>query len=569
MAQINEYTPETNAQGAVGGVSPNLEAVSLFGRGVEHVGAALEEAGAVIHRREAQQEVSEVYGQFAQARANWNVTLKQRLKDGTLDPDKFDQEYASFVNKAGESVKTAEGKDFFNRQANRLGATLMQNAIIGKAQVDGEKAYQDISQGVNVHIANLFTHPDQAPDAIDATHELIAAKQKDGTLNPEQAIRLQKEMIPQLAEAAVKGFSDQDPGKDESGAEHANLGKQFLDKGGFAEYLNEPQRAALYRYADQADNRRRIDGERAETTAHRLLEKQGQNYMDTNANRVLNGSYSLKELQSAPLTFQQKEYIQAKVRAQNAQEVATDPRRFTNVYNKVIHGDITSRDQLVAEFDKGGLAPSTMDHLMHEIDSTPEGHLVKGMQKTVDKDLQGLRFKGAGGAYTTAGDVFYTNAQTAIYQARQQANAQGITDRQYYSNTNPKDPTSWVAIKNQFLAGMTDRASIGANEAMGKATDQDYGTMRFSTSPTKEIPPKAEPAPPPSVETPKTAPSDDLGFIKDSLGLTESPEAKQRRLKGEAAFKAKHPGYVPSSSPKESMWKPGESAADVLKRLGK
>ncbi len=487
MPQINEYQPDAGAQGAVGGVTPNLDSVSLFGRGVEHVGAALSEASDVVHRRQAQEEVSQVYGQFAQARADWNIKVKQRLKDGTLDPDKLDQEYADYVNKAGDNLQTAEGKDFFNRQANRLGGTLMQNAIIGKAKIAGEQAYSDISTGVNVHVANLMSHPEQVDDALGATEELIAAKQKDGTLTPEQAIQAKRQLLPEIAMGSLKGLAEQDQGVDENGKPYENLAKQSLDKGHFAEYLNEQQRSSMYQYARAAETRKETDKERETATAHRMLEKQGNDYMDQNSNRILNGTYSLKELQTAPLTFQQKEYMQAKVKAQAMDESRTDPNRFKNVYSNIINGNITTRDQLAAEFNKGGLAPATMDHLTHELDATPEGHLVKSMQKNVDREAQDLRFKGPGGVYTQAGDAAYTNFQTELYQERQKAQAQGISDRQFYSNTNPKDPTSPTAILNKYRLNMMDRTRIGAEEATGQSGD---GSIRYSNSPTKEIPPQ-------------------------------------------------------------------------------
>lgn len=510
MPQINEYLPESNAQGAVGGVTPNLEAVSLFGRGIEHVGAGLEEVGNVIHKRQAQSEISQVYGQFAQARADWNIKLKEQLKDGSLDPDKFDQDYADYVNKAGDGIQTAEGKDFFNRQANRLGGTLMQNAMIGKAKIAGEQAYADISQGINVHVANLMSHPSDVSEAIDATQELIAAKQKDGTLSPEQAIAAKRQLLPQLAEAAMKGHAEEDPGTDATGKPLPNIAKQLLDKGAFAEYLNEPQRAALYTYARQADERRRVDSDRAEITAHRNLEKQGLDFMDQASNRILNGQFSLKELQSAPLTFQQKEYLQAKVKAQNAQEVATDPRRFTNVYGKMLDGDITTRGQLIEEYHKGGLAPSTMDHLMHELDATPDGHIVKNMQKQYDKMAQELRFKGVGGVYTQAGDAAYLGFQTELNQARQLANSQNISDRAFFSNQNPKDPLSPVAILNKYRMSALDRARTGAEEAVSQANGQSSGVVKYSTSPTKELPPPTygpERAPEVQPESAPSAPS--------------------------------------------------------------
>ncbi len=601
MPQINEYQPEVQAQGAVGGVSPNLEAVSLFGRGVEHVGAALNEASDVIHKRQAQEEVSQVYGQFAQARADWNVKLKQRLKDGTLDPDKFDQEYADYVNKAGDSIQTAEGKDFFNRQANRLGGTLMQNAMIGKAKIAGEQAYSEISTGINVHVANLMSHPEQIDDALGSTQEIIQAKQKDGTLTPEQAIQAQRQLLPQLAEAAVKGLAEQDQGVDEKGKPYENLAKQSLDAGHFAELLNEPQRAALYQYARAAESRKEVEKDRVETSANRLLQAQGQDYMNKNGNRVFDGSLSVKEVMAAPLTFQQKEYMIGKIRAQSMDESRTDPKRFVEVYKKYLNGEMTTRDQVTAEFMKGGLAPATADHFNSLIDNTPMGHAVKSMENQFDKMAQGLRFKGAGGAYTQAGDINYVNYNMEVAQARQTAQAQGIDARAFYSNTNPKDPLSPIAILNKYRLNMIDRATIGANEAIGQVTGQGgSGQIRYSNSPTGEIPPPAQapanlPPPAPEEQAPPQAPEgtaaskqkggegayalEQLGLAGPSVDAERAAQDKQRAdnraaMKGDIKAKSVNlpAGEVPPESnkpnPANSLRKPGESIEAYSKRMG-
>jgi hypothetical protein len=544
MAQINEYQPETNAQGAVGGVTPNLEAVSLFGRGVEHVGAALTEAGDAVHRRQAQQEVSQVYGQFAQARADWNIKLKERLKDGSLDPDKFDQEYADYVNKAGDGIQTAEGKDFFNRQANRLGGTLMQNAIICKAKIAGEQAYSELSSGINVHVANLMAHPDQVDDAIGSTEELLSAKQKDGTLSPEQVIAARRQLLPQLAEAAVKGLAEQDPGVDANGNPLENLAKQSLDKGHFAELLNEPQRSALYQYARAADNHRETDSTRAEKTAHRVLESQGNEFMDKNANRIIMGDMSVKEVMAGAGTLQQKEYMINKIKAASMDETKTDPKKFASVYGSIVNGDITTRAQLVDEFNKGGLAPATMDHLMKEIDSTPDGHMVKNMQKNLDKMAQGLRFKGPGVGFTAAGDAQYTMFQSDIFQARQAANQQGVSDRAFFSNSDPKDPNSPIAILNKHRLDWSSRLNAGMQEMQGAAMgQQDAGAIKYANPITKEIPPPQAPGPQPQAEAPQE-PVGQSNIPGPNVGGIQFPKASAPTPKSRTVFDP-HPNDTP------------------------
>lgn len=493
MPQINEYQSQIDAQGAVGGVTPNLEAVSLFGRGIEHVGAAVGEAADVMHRREAQAEQSQVFSQMAQARALWNSKLKERLNNGTLDTNQFDQEYADYINKVGENLSTAEGKDFFNKSANRLGGTLMQNAIAGQAQIAGQKAFDDVTRAANTYSSTLMEHPDQFKDVHDEVQTMIAGQDQ---LNPIQKRRLAEALLPKLAEGAVRGWAMQDPGNDDNGTPHENLAAQMLKQGGFDEYLDTNQKTKLLAFAREQDHLRTLGDIQQETTKNRKLQAMGQDYMDQNANRILSGDYDLKELNMAPLTMQQKEYIQAKVKAQVKGEVTTDPRRYNDVYSKIINGDYTSRDQVAAEFNKGGLSPDDADKLQRKIDMTPEGHLLKQNIKQIDKEAQqSLRFK-FGGGYTQAGDEAYHNFQKELdSQAQQFVDTGKGTIRDFYSNQPANAPTNPVNILNRYRVGAAEQMRLGAQEMISRQTGQGSGAVQYSTSPTKEIAPAVLPKP--------------------------------------------------------------------------
>lgn len=587
MPQINEYQSQVDAQGPVGGVTPNLEAVSLFGRGVAHVGAAVGEAADIVHRREAQAEQSQVFGQMAQARALWNSKLKERLNDGSLDTNKFDQEYADYVNKIGENLSTAEGKDFFNKSANRLGGTLMQNAIAGQAQIAGQTAYDDITKAANTYSSTLMEHPDQFKDVHDEVQTMIAGQDQ---LNPVQKRRLAEALLPKLAEGAVRGWAMQDPGKDDNGNSHENLATQMLKNGGFDDYLDTNEKTKLMAFAREQDHLRTLGDIQQETTKNRQLQAKGQDYMDQNANRILNGSYNLQEMNAAPLTIQQKEYIQAKVKAQVKGEVTTDPRRYNDVFGKIINGDYTSRDQIAAEYNKGGLSPDDADKLQRKIDMTPEGHILRQNIKQIDKEAQGLRFK-FGGAFTQAGDEAYHNFQKELdAQAQQFVDTGKGTMRDFYSNQPTNSPTSPLNILNRYRLGAADQMRIGAQEMIQNQTGKQSGGVQYSTSPTKEIipPPTIGPTPPSADSTPPAPKTQESGFfdrmndnrgggeldsVIKAVGLDSESIAKtaaendvrrQKQFAGTQAILGSQ-----RANPKDDAIQPGESLSDYLKRKNK
>jgi hypothetical protein len=547
MPQINEYEPQVGAQGAVGGVTPNLEAVSLFGRGIENLGRSFQEAGDVIHRREAQEETSKIYGQFAQARADWNINLKKRLNDPNFSADQFDQEYADYINKAGENIKTAEGKDFFNRQANRLGGELMTKAVTQTAQIAGEKAFQAISGAVDVHVANLHGNPEDGPHAIDATNELIAQKLKDGTIDRVTAMKLQNQLLPQLAMASVKGYAEIDPGKDDSGKPHENIAKQFLDKGGYKEFLNDAQRTHLYEEARAADNRRRIEGDRLETDAIRQRQKDGQDYMDSNAPLILSGKLSTKAIMQAPGTLQQKEYMLNAIEKINKQESITDKKVYNSTYRSILSGDITSKDQLHAMVLDGlQIAPHDVDYLEKKIDSSPDGMVIKKMQKSFDKMIdKSFNLKGFGEAPMVGAGAAAADTRMELMNTEKAFIDAGGTARAFWTNTDTKDPLSPYAVLQRHQINLPEMLKMQTEEMHSQITGLNNGieVNRYSNSPTKDLPPEPLPVHGPATPTVEVTPATEAPSIETAPSVfdehpNDTPEVKANRARNKATFEA-------------------------------
>src|SRR4029077_21104643 len=125
MPQINEYgAPEVAAQGPVGGISPNVEEMGALGRGIENLGTAVSQGSEMLHCREAQKETSNVYSRINALRVTQTEYLQQHASSPKFDIDDFKSKFADQVNQIGETLNTAEGKDYFERQSARLGGSL-------------------------------------------------------------------------------------------------------------------------------------------------------------------------------------------------------------------------------------------------------------------------------------------------------------------------------------------------------------------------------------------------------------------------------------------------------------
>ena len=111
MPELNAELPQVEAQGGIGAVSPNLEAVSApLEEGVEKLGGQMEQTSDVFYRRQSQQEVSQVYADMAQARETWNDNLQDAARTRDIDPDEFKQKMSDAIQPIGDNLSTAAGQ---------------------------------------------------------------------------------------------------------------------------------------------------------------------------------------------------------------------------------------------------------------------------------------------------------------------------------------------------------------------------------------------------------------------------------------------------------------------------
>lgn len=268
MAEFNPVLPGQEAQGAVGALSPNIEAVTQPGRAFQHLGSDIEQSVDFIHRRKAQEEVSNVYSDIADARARWSDEVNQGLASGNFDMDKFKDGYQQDVGKIGENLETPEGKNFFNRQQARLQGTLLQRAAHVQATIKGREANENFMDGVTQDSNTAMNNPEQFPDLIDGSEEVMQSMVGTDGIAQTDLPKLRKKMQGMIAEGAAKGWAQREAPPNADGTPGENPLLQLLkqrDENGqnvFDKYLNADQQASLMKYAKQQDEGRYAEKER-------------------------------------------------------------------------------------------------------------------------------------------------------------------------------------------------------------------------------------------------------------------------------------------------------------------
>lgn len=504
MAEINSDLPQVETQGGVGGVSPNLEAVTSLGRGMESAGEKISEGGTLLYRKSAQEETANVYADMAAAREKYTDNLNNALQTGDLDTDQFAQQLKEDTDKIGSNLSTRDSQNFFERQQARLTGAMLLKASHVSGQIAFNNSIDNLTQGTN-SMANIARKdPSQFPDLIDQSEEMLNTSVENKQLPAGMEERYRKQFHAQIAYGAGLGLAEMDPGKNPDGTPKENMLTGTLkrldpsdtaDSSNLNRYLSPQQIEGLQSHARQMDLARSAQEGQVLANQEKLLRAKGQVYLDQNSAAIMNGQMDPQNIIKNPnLTLEQKHMAVSMIQAYAKNEVKSDPSYVNDVENQIIHGDISSRDELVKAYDSGKMSGDDFWKLSRKIDETPDGKIVQGNRKLIYQMAdQSLRFKGVGGAYTEAGDTANYNFRQELDAKAQQFVQQGKGSlRDFYSNHNPKDPDSPINILNKYRLSPMDKARTGAQEAIDQANGQASKGIQYSTSPTKDIPQPAQ-----------------------------------------------------------------------------
>lgn len=375
MPRIQEYLPEVEAQGPVGGLSPNIEQDTMYGRGVEkfasEVGAGVE----YLHRRQEQSETSEAYATAAQARVEFNSDLQDKINNGTLDIDKLKEKYTDWVSKQSESYSTPAGRNFFNRQAARLGGQLLRTAGKGQALIAGRNAVADLQNAVGSNTNVLENDPSQFGDIYDSSLEYLHQKASEGTIHAADIPKYEKEIGLELSKATIRGYAKVDP----------ELAKQHLEHGSFDEYMNSDQKRGMYAEVHQFQTAKDIEAERAQKLMKAAQNEAFEKWGNDNLPKLVKNSLSTKEILASPGTWEQKERWLTMARSAQKENSQTDPAFLNGLYKRMFLPDndpkkITDPAQLQQYVGKG-ISPHDYAAATSWFDKTPQGQAMNTNRK--------------------------------------------------------------------------------------------------------------------------------------------------------------------------------------------
>lgn len=382
MPQIQEYLPQQAAQEPVGATSPNIELAGATGRSIENVGNAISEGGELLHRRSVQEEQSNLYADFADRRADQTQKLQSQIQDGSLDIEKFQDEYDQSTQDTFDKVSTPEGRNYFERQNARLRGQLLKTASVGQAQIAARNASADLIRARGQNSNAIMAEPSMFDDSMGAGIEDIDQRIKNGGLPEKMRGQAINEMGRDYAKAAIRGLSNDNP-------ESAKLA---LDKGTFDEYLSGDQKHEMYsevqRDARAQEVQAHSDKKKVDEAQKAAVDAWGQQALP----KWVNNTLTAKEVLNNPDMKPEQKERWIKMIDQRSKEVAgkSDPKTFMNLANKISNGEIQDMQDLMP-YVGHGVNTEGFNRLNTFIDKThPE---IKQGEKALFKSIQGVRYK--------------------------------------------------------------------------------------------------------------------------------------------------------------------------------
>ncbi len=217
MPQINEYTQQNTAQGALGTrQASGVDYGADVGKATQNFGAGMADGSQQLFQIQQEEDVTKVHVKMAKAQADMEQKFKDmatQAKPGTKDfADQMQAQVQDYMSSAQEGVSTRAGASLFARMSGDMNGYFQGKAINFQAQLDGEAAknsYVDILQNYGKIAFNdptaLGMVQKQGMEAIDDPKGIFS--------RIDQATRdsFKRAFTNDLNEASVRGMAQHSP----------------------------------------------------------------------------------------------------------------------------------------------------------------------------------------------------------------------------------------------------------------------------------------------------------------------------------------------------------------------
>jgi hypothetical protein len=461
MPKIQEYLPETQGAGPAGGVSPNIDQVTMFGRGIESFGANVGEAAHALNQRQTNAEVSEASAAATDQKAQMLQDITDATNDKTLDVDKVKESLDNWTSEQSDNYSTAGGKDYFNKQASRVAAAVLHSAQKGATVVTYNRTRDDAQRVNNTNNGLIDKDPTQLQHVLDDDVLRYGALQEGGHITPAQLSTIKNESDAQHVIAAIKGYAQGNGAP--PGASGADTAETILKSGAFDRYLSEPQRAELTQFIKKTRNDESRDAALNDETSKRAIDAKDTKWYDANWAAIQSGGKTHKQITADQvaglISGKMADHASDILEKYTKGGIQVEPINRNRVLNDVLTG---KNPNLVEEAARGNIHPDDIKTFGNLINETPAGRVAMVNRKNgLDAVKKQLNADDSGFLKDPQGPTKFANFSNALMQKEQEL----ISEKKQPSDLyNPKSPNYFFSKENvdTFRSGNTLRDAANA-----------------------------------------------------------------------------------------------------------
>ncbi len=527
MPVIRQYgDAKVNAPGPIQQmrVSPD-DLGAAQGRALSSLGESVQSVGEVVAKRLDQENTSDVTAKLTKANAELAVKLQQTLR--TAEPgdkkpfEDYQKEVDDKLGAIGDQATSTTARKFYEETSAHIKGQLYKTSADGQADLAGTKAVADYKTALNSISTTVLADPTsvglQQQIHAQAINNLVAT----GQLPRDKAIELQTKGDQEIAQAAVRGWTNLNP----------DYAKQKLTGGEFDKYLDADHKHMLYGEIDTAKRAKDIELERQQRLADKVLQKQQTQTQNTFLQGINDGTTSAKDILNSNLEptggGSKEQFLQILKRANESEEkLKTDPGTMIALMQRIHLPDgdpkkLVDENELNDYFGKG-LSFHDLNSLRDEMQGkqTEAGKIESEMKKQVFEIAKGKLTKSnpLTGLRDPVGDEQLAKWQSAFFEEYKQRRAKGESARELLDPSSSKylgsNISQYVRSQQQIMRDLVPRRSAPEQTLSGNPATPNTQSAGADQAPVRYQAPKSAPVP----RLPNESPEDYLKRKKAAGG---------------------------------------------------
>lgn len=298
-----------------------------IGTALQNFGSGIEQAGDVIEKRVAQDDISQKGAEFAGLQNTYTQKYQEATQKGYTKEQfaELDQQFDDDLGKIRETSSSRAGQLYYDRMAPELKTHFVKTSIAGQAELAAVQAKQNYIQFEGNLSSALYSDPSGYDIALKQQDTQIQALVLSGGLPAEKATELKTMGLRNLTESTVRGWIQLNP---------AETQKQLLD-GRWDSALTGDLKKQLIGESDQEIRGRRIEEDRQRVDYKRRVEEQQEITKTKFIDALTNNNLSTPDILQSNLTAAEKEHYLNLLNSSLSPTKRQDPMIFNDVFSRI------------------------------------------------------------------------------------------------------------------------------------------------------------------------------------------------------------------------------------------